>query len=87
MAANNMQFIPGVNAEKPQRVRANGLVNMRVRRGMLNRPDACTQCGRKGKVDAHHEDYAAKEAVEWLCRSCHMKRHWKHKMARSPETR
>ena len=64
-------------SEPAERIRANGLVNMRVRRGAMARPDRCTQCGNRGRVDAYHEDYSKPDAVEWLCRSCHMKRHWK----------
>jgi len=62
----------GTRAEK---LRANALVNKRVRRGRLARPTACTHCGKEGRVDAHHEDYAKPADIEWLCRSCHMKRH------------
>jgi len=68
------QTPPATHAEK---VRANGLVNMRQRRGALAQPTCCTQCGiEKKKLDKHHEDYSKPEQVEWLCRSCHMKRHW-----------
>jgi hypothetical protein len=41
----------------------------------LNRPDACEQCGRVGKVDAHHPDYARPLEVMWLCRRCHFRLH------------
>lgn len=58
-----------------ERVRAAGLINMRIRRGAMERPPACTQCGKVGRVDAHHEDYTKPDQVEFLCRSCHMKRH------------
>ena len=66
-------------SDRPGRVRANGLINMRVRRGRLDRPTACTQCGKTARVDGHHEDYAKPADIEWLCRSCHMKRHHKRK--------
>ena len=64
-----------------ERVRAQGLINMRVRRGAIARPSCCSECGKPGRVDAHHEDYAKPDEVEWLCRSCHMKRHWRRKVA------
>lgn len=62
-----------------ERVRANCFLNMRIKRGVIARPDRCQECGKVGKVDGHHESYAAdqKAVVEWLCRSCHMKRHHK----------
>lgn len=64
---------------KAERLRANGLLNMRIQRGLIVRPDHCQECGKVGRVDGHHESYAAdkKAEVEWLCRSCHMKRHVK----------
>lgn len=71
----NAQPRPTPTSTKPERVRAAGLVNMRIRRGAMERPPACTQCGKMGRVDAHHEDYAKPDQVEFLCRSCHMKRH------------
>lgn len=63
------------------RVRAQGLVNSRIKRGAIERPNACAECGKVGRVDAHHEDYAKPAEVEFLCRSCHMKRHTKHRAA------
>lgn len=60
---------------KPERLRANALINARVKRGRMDRPEKCGQCGKTGRVDAHHEDYTQPDKVEWLCRSCHMKRH------------
>jgi hypothetical protein len=64
--------------DKSAQIRAHGLINSRVRRGAIARPDACTQCGKVGRVDGHHEDPENRPADgEWLCRSCHMKRHHK----------
>lgn len=62
-------------SEFAERQRAHSLVNMRIKRGKMERPKACTECGRQGRVDAHHQDYAKPGEVEFLCRSCHMKRH------------
>jgi hypothetical protein len=62
-------------ATKAERIRANGLVNMRVRRGAMERPDRCQQCGKVGRVDGHHDSYTAPGEVMWLCRSHHMLRH------------
>ena len=60
---------------KKEKQRANGLVNMRQRSGKLVSPTACEDCGQVKKLDKHHEDYAKPGEVNWLCRSCHMKRH------------
>lgn len=66
----------GVPSSNPSdRTRAAGLINMRVRRGSLERPKNCQQCSRPCRPDAHHEDYTKPDQVTWLCRSCHVKRH------------
>ncbi len=62
-------------SDRKLRVRAAGLVNSRIKRGAMTRPDACTECGKPGKVDAHHPDYSKPDQVEFLCRRCHMRRH------------
>ena len=62
---------------KKMQVRAAGLINMRIRRGKLTRPDTCSICKEKKKVDAHHDDYNKPEEVRWMCRSCHVKHHVK----------
>jgi hypothetical protein len=62
-------------SEKAQRIRANGFVNMRLRRGFFEKPKACMKCGKVGRLDSHHTDYSKPEEVYWLCRSCHMTAH------------
>jgi hypothetical protein len=66
---------PVSNCHKRKKIRANGLINMRIRRGLLKRQKACQECGRACRTDAHHDDYSRPEAVTFLCRSCHAKRH------------
>lgn len=61
---------------KSERLRANGLINMRIRRGVIKRPLTCEKCSKRCKPDAHHEDYSKPDDVSWLCRSCHNKRHF-----------
>jgi hypothetical protein len=59
----------------PQRV-AHMAVWRALRDGDLLKPDKCSECDRGDRrIDAHHEDYERPLAVEWLCRSCHMRRH------------
>lgn len=41
----------------------------------LTRPETCEACGRRGKPDAHHEDYSRPLDVRWLCRRCHKRVH------------
>jgi hypothetical protein len=71
---------PRATAE--QKVRANGLVNMRLRRKKIAQPKCCEICGaEKNRLDKHHDDYAKPGEVRWLCRSCHMKLHWSNKQS------
>ncbi len=68
----SLSVLESSSAEKS---RANGLINMRVRRGQIEKPVACELCGKVAKLDGHHDDYDKPGTVLWLCRSCHMKRH------------
>lgn len=46
-------------------------VQRALRSGVLQKPDYCSECGKKIKVYAHHEDYTKPLAVTWLCARCH----------------
>lgn len=64
-------------ATHQQQVRVGGLVNRRVRQGLLDKPNICENCGKAKPLDGHHDDYSKPYEVKWLCRSCHMKHHFK----------
>ena len=58
-----------------ERDRARGAVGRAVRDGVLVKPDACEECDRALKLDAHHHrgyDEAHALDVVWLCRRCHL---------------
>ena len=63
--------------------RARYEVHKALRTGTLTRPLLCEQCGiepgrtRHGhtKLHAHHPNYHDPLGVEWLCSTCHLKRH------------
>lgn len=38
-------------------------------------PKNCSDCGKNGKVDGHHNDYSKPFDVIWLCRQCHANIH------------
>jgi len=48
-------------------------LNRAVLSGAIKRPDACSECGKKCKPEAHHEDYSKPLKVIWLCNECHAK--------------
>lgn len=55
----------------PEREKAKKLVRTAVLKGKLIKPDKCSKCGNKGKVEAHHENYSKPLEVVWLCKKCH----------------
>ena len=59
----------------PERNAARSAVAEAIKAGRLVRPPACSSCDRVGRVEAHHDDYAAPLAVRWLCPSCHKLHH------------
>lgn len=46
-----------------------------IRRGLLTPPAACEQCGKPGKLDAHHDVWTAPLDVQFWCRSCQRRHH------------
>jgi hypothetical protein len=65
-------YVKAFKLANPEKARAHQLVAAAVRSGRLVRPDVCVDgCGRAGRVQAHHFDYARPLDVDWLCKSCH----------------
>lgn len=61
----------------PERQLAHQSVMWALRLGFLIKPDFCSKCERKIKVEGHHTDYKKPLEVIWLCRTCHLKEHGK----------
>ena len=59
-----------------KKIRANGLINKRIKIGMIERPAKCELCNITGRVDACHIDYDRPDVVTFACRSCHMRSHY-----------
>lgn len=62
-----------------KQARAHKAVYEAVERGEIEKPEHCSRCG-KGplpsvEIEGHHADYDKPLEVEWLCLSCHRKRH------------
>lgn len=51
--------------------RARLALSAAVKSGGIVRPKCCNDCGGRGEIEAHHDDYSKPFAVKWLCRSCH----------------
>jgi hypothetical protein len=52
--------------------------NRAISRGQFVRATSCQSCMSEGKIEAHHKDYTKPYEVEWLCRSCHKRRHYNY---------
>lgn len=61
--------------ENPQKYHAHSLVTSAVRCGRLIKPDKCMGCGKKKKLQGHHDDYYKPLEVKWLCAPCHYVEH------------
>lgn len=74
-AAQKLQAQKRWRADHPERQAAHKAVARALASGKLRRPDACTKCGRTCRPQAHHEDYARRLDVIWLCSQCHVRHH------------
>lgn len=62
----------------PEKYQARTAVSNALQEGRLTKPDTCEDCGEPTKsrdLHGHHEDYSKPLDVEWLCATCHGKRH------------
>lgn len=61
--------------KNPEKRIAHIAVGSAIASGRLIRPNECSCCGKIGAVEAHHDDYALKLDVRWLCTTCHAEFH------------
>jgi len=69
------KYIKNYKDNNPERIKANQLVNNKLRYGKLTKKP-CAVCG-KLKVHAHHFDYSKPLEVIWLCPKHHKEIHQK----------
>lgn len=72
---SNLAYQKRYAAKFPERVKARETVNNAVKAGKIIRPTLCQDCGNGGRLHGHHADYSKPLSVEWLCVSCHRRRH------------
>lgn len=59
----------------PEKVFAHDAVRKAIQRGIIQKPNTCTQCGIKKNLQAHHDYYSKPLDVIWLCVPCHVQLH------------
>jgi hypothetical protein len=67
----------------PEKVAAQVALRAALARGDVKKPDYCQDCSEcildPVELHGHHADYSKPFEVEWLCRGCHMVRHYPNK--------
>jgi hypothetical protein len=61
--------------ENPDQSHAIYVAERLVYKGIKIKPDLCESCSSTKHLEGHHKDYSKPEEVEWLCKSCHTRRH------------
>lgn len=58
------------------KVKTRNITKKAIRHGLIQRADACEDCGATTGVQTHHNDYSDPLAVSFLCEACHQKKHF-----------
>lgn len=59
----------------PEKVLASLLLKRAIKSGLINKPEQCSICMDKNRINGHHEKYQEPLIVIWVCNSCHKKIH------------
>ena len=57
------------------KIKARRMVEFAIKIGHIEKINLCEECGKIGKMDAHHENYLKPLEIKWLCRVCHKQKH------------
>jgi len=53
------------------KLKARSLLRVGLIWNKIKKPNYCEHCGKKRKLEGHHEDYDKPREVIWLCNECH----------------
>lgn len=56
---------------------AHQVVRDAIKLGIIQKPEHCSECNGKNRIQGHHEDYMKPLDVIWLCVKCHARLHRK----------
>lgn len=59
----------------PEKSKARNDFRNAIAAGKIIKPEICSMCKEKVKIEGHHQDYSKPFDVIWLCKSCHWKFH------------
>lgn len=69
------QAVQRYRLKQPYVDSAHRFVRLAIEKGLLTRPDNCSECHLSGVIEAHHDDYTKPEVVRWICKACHEEWH------------
>lgn len=59
-----------------EQTRAKSMLHRKLKQGSIVKPSSCQDCfDSESPIEAHHPDYSKPLEVEWLCISCHRRKH------------
>jgi hypothetical protein len=61
--------------KRPEEVKIHKTIASFISKGLIKRPDICSICNRKTRVQTHHRDYKHWAHFIWACASCHKQLH------------
>jgi len=65
--------------ENPEKVKIQSKLNSEIIKGNIVRPDNCSICNKKTRIQAHHYNYDNYLNFIWVCSACHTNEHVKIK--------
>ena len=71
----------------PTQRKAIWTLNNAIQDGRAIRPETCSRCGQKARIEGHHHDYSKPLDVIWLCRRCHVEEHARKALENDREVR